>query len=139
MASFCSFIVICGVLRCLIGATSLDRYFSVVWALVLLIMLLNLARGCEFGGVPDTQISKDDPVGYDMLVTERASDILEENVARTVYSRYGIECSVQVDLHYSDDSYIIRGVTVKGVGELGYLRLFLSDYLAVDEEVVVFG
>ncbi len=136
----CSFVVACGLIRCFIAGTSLEKHFSMVSGIILLLILIGGIKGLD---LPDLNLSSDNSVharsDYDELVILKASEIIEGNISTALSSRYGVQCKAKVDLEQTESTYLIKSVMISGIDEVGYIKLYLADYLSVEEDVIDFA
>lgn len=138
--TLCTFVVACGLVRCFIAGTSLEKHFSMVSGIIVLLIIVGGIREFDLKNITVPKIdTEQSESAYDELVISKATAIVEENISATVLSRYGLTCDAQVVLEEGDSAFSIKSVLISGIDEVGYIRLYLADYLSVEEDVISFA
>jgi len=134
----CTVIIVIGLLRCLIAGTTMEKHFSLISGIVVLVIILNNIANIEFESYSDNYSEKTNNSDYERIVEDKATSIIEENVCRSLKGRYGYECEADVTLAYVDGTYVVKRVIISGGEEVGYIKEYLSDYLSLDEGCIDF-
>ena len=134
----CSVILIIGLFRCVITGTALEKHFSLIYGLILLILIVKNILGYNFTPLTEEYRQITGSEDFESLVKEKAAQIIEENVCGALNLRYGYICDAEIFLYREGDTYRVQEVIIKGE-EKGYIKQFVSDYLVLDEGSIEFA